>query len=399
MGSAMQWNAETAYVLTLYKYLLGILGLWVLDEEHVFSRIRWFISTIIEMTATASLSLEVIRHCNGYEDALDAFISASTSVISMSKLLLHRVNWRDKLILVQAIIHDWTLVQHPHSRDIMLKYARTGRLGSLIFFYLGCASCLFLFSSLIFANLDLPWISLEKQTYNKTSERRLLLPAYCVFETYTFFAYGLVEVLQTLQILVNCISQCGNDGFFFDLTMHVCGQFEILRLDFAEISSEQSLSHKKLGILLKRHHRLIDLANHLEKAYSLVIFSQLLMSVTLLCVEGFQLILALTMHNTLFAAMKHLLFIVVLLVQLFIYCFAGQTLEFQSQSLAYAIYETPWYNFNVSVMKDLPLMIFRATNPHRLTAGKFLAINFVSFKEILKASASYLSVLRVMIET
>lgn len=237
------------------------------------------------MTATISLSLEVIRHCQGYEDAFDAFLLAFSSVISMLKLLLHRVNWRDKLILVQAIVHDWTYVENPHSRDIMLKYAHTSRLGSSIFFYLGCASCVFLFSPFILANLDLPWISLE-QTYNKTSKKRLLLPAYCVFETYTSLAYGFVEVLQTLQILVNCISQCGNDGFFFILTMHVCGQFEVLRMDFVKISNKQSLSRCKLGILLKKHHRLIDLAHHLQKAYSLVILSQLLMSVMLLCVEG-----------------------------------------------------------------------------------------------------------------
>ncbi|XP_072760015.1 odorant receptor 10a-like [Anoplolepis gracilipes] len=399
MRSPMQWNAETAYVLTFYKNLLSILGLWVLDEENVFSRIRWFISTMIEMSTTVSLSLEVIRHCNGYEDTLYAFMSVSFSVSSISKLLMHRVNWKDKLILVQAIIHDWTLVEHPPSRDIMLKYARTGRFGFLIFSYLGCAYCVFPYLSFIFANFDLPWISLENQTYNKTSEKRLLFPTYCVFETNTSFTYGLVQVLQTVQLFVNCVSIVGNDAFFFDLTMHVCGQFEVLRLEFAEISSKQSLSRKKLGILLKRHHRLIDLAYHLEKAYSLVILPQLLMSVMLICVEGFQLILAFTMHNTLFATSEHILLIVVLLIQLFTYCFAGQTLEFQSESLAYAIYEIPWYNFDVSVMKDLPLMIFRATNPHRLTAGKFLAINFVSFKEILKASASYLSVLRVMIET
>lgn len=237
------------------------------------------------MTATISLSLEVIRHCHGYEDAFDAFLSASSSVISMLKLLLHRVNWRDKLILVEAIVHDWTYVKNPRSRDIMLRYARKGRLGSSIFCYLGCASCVFLFSLFILANLDLPRVPLEQQNYNKTSERRLLLSAYCVFETYTFLAYGFVEVLQTLQILVNCISQCGNDGFFFDLTMHVCGQFEVLRTDFVEISSK-SLSRNKLGFLLKRHHRLIDLADHLQKAYSLVILSQLLMSVMLLCIEG-----------------------------------------------------------------------------------------------------------------
>lgn len=50
MGSAVEWNAEISYVLTLYKYLLGILGLWVLDEENIFSRIRWFMSTMIEVS-------------------------------------------------------------------------------------------------------------------------------------------------------------------------------------------------------------------------------------------------------------------------------------------------------------------------------------------------------------
>ncbi|XP_067210045.1 odorant receptor 22c-like [Linepithema humile] len=396
MGLSTKWNADTAHILTLYKYLLGTLGLWVLDEKNVFSRIRWFISTMVEMSATISLSLEVIRHCRGHEDALDAFLSASSSVISISKLLLHRINWKHKLILVESIIYDWTFVTNSHSRDIMLKYSRIGRFGSVIFLYLGCASVVFLFSSFIFANLDLSWIS-EVENYNKTSEKRLLLAAYCVFGNYTSFTYGLIEVLQALQILVNCISQCGNDGFFFDLTMHVCGQFEVLRMDFAEMSDEY-FSRDKFVILIKRHHRLIYLAHHLHKAFNLVIFSQLLMSVMLLCIEGFQLILTLSIHDT-FAPMKHVLFIVVLLVQLFLYCFAGQTLELQSQGLAYAVYDSSWYNFDLSVMKDLPLVILRTATPHQLTAGKFLAMNFASFKEILKASASYLSVLRVMLET
>ncbi|KAL6262775.1 hypothetical protein P5V15_005565 [Pogonomyrmex californicus] len=356
MTSTVKWNANIAYVLMLYKHLLGLIGLWVLDEKKIFSRIRWFLSTLVELSATISLSLEVIRHCRGHEDALDAFLSASTSVISMSKLLLHRVNWKHKLILVESIIYDWTSVNNSYSRNIMLKYVRRSRLGTLVFFYFGCASCVFLFSPFIYANFDLLWTS-EEQIFNKTSERRLLLAAYCVFGSYTSLTYGFVEILQTLQILVN-----------------------FLRMNFSEIDDKVFFSRNKFDVLLKKHRRLIYLAHHLQKAFS------------------FQLILTLSMHNT-YAAMKHVRFIAVLLIQLFLYCFAGQTLEFQSQGLAFAIYDSPWYTFDISIMKNLPLMILRTTHPHQLTAGKFLAINFVSFKEILKASASYLSVLRVMLET
>ncbi|KAL0129875.1 hypothetical protein PUN28_001857 [Cardiocondyla obscurior] len=392
-----EWNAETSYVLTVYKYLLGALGLWVLNEKNLFSRIRWLTSTVIELTTIISLSLEVIHHCRGPEDTLEAFRSASASVTSISKLLLHRINWRYKLILVETIINDWTYVKSSYSRDIMLRYARVGRLGSSVFFYLGGASCVFLFSPVMYAKVHSLWASKEP-SYNETSERRLFLAAYCVFGNYTSFGYDFIQILQIFQILVNAFSHCGNDGFFFDVTMHVCGQFKVLRVDFSQIKDKELLSKERLGIFLKRHHRLIYLAHNLQTAFSLVILSQLLMSVMLLCVEGFQLILTLSMHNN-YAATQHLLFIFVLLVQLFLYCFAGQTLEFQSQELVFDIYNLPWYNFDVSVMKSLPLMILRATHPHRLTAGKFLPINFVCFKEILKASASYLSVLRVMLKT
>ncbi|TGZ52811.1 putative odorant receptor 22c, partial [Temnothorax longispinosus] len=113
--------------------------------------------------------------------------------------------------------------------------------------------------------------------------------------------------------------------------------------------------------------------------------------------SGFLLLLSLEINDT-YAAAKHSIFIVALLVQLFLYCFAGQTLEFQSEELAYAIYKSPWYTFDLSMMKNLPLIILRAVNPQQLTAGKFVAINLMTFKEILKASVSYLSVLRVIIK-
>lgn len=240
------------------------------------------------MSTTITLVMEVIRHCHGHEDALDAFLIASSSVISISKLLLHRVNWRQKLLLVEAIIHDWTYVKESCSRDIMLKYARKGKLVSSTLFYLGCISCVFIASTIVPVNIGLPWI-IEKQVYNKMHERKLILAAYCIFGNYTsryIVAYGLIEVLQMLQVLVNCVSQCSNDGFFFGLTMHVCGQFEILKINFAEINADKIYYRAKLDLLLKRHCHLIYLADTLEKAFTFVILTQLFMSVILLCIEG-----------------------------------------------------------------------------------------------------------------
>ncbi|XP_012062145.1 PREDICTED: odorant receptor 10a-like, partial [Atta cephalotes] len=383
MKSNTDWNTDTKNILKFHKNFLGIIGLWVLNEKNMFSRIRWFVSTIVETSTWIIMSLEMIQSCNGNEDAMDAFLSSSSSITSLIKLFLHRVYWKQKFVLVESVIQDWTYVKNSHFRDIMLRYARIGRLGSSIYFYIACAAVVFAFSVML-SNINLPWVS-EKQIFNETYERKLMLAAYCTFGNYytSPFAFCAIEALQFVQILVNCISQCGNDGFFFDLTMHMCGQFAILRMNFNALGCDKFSYHNKLDVLLKRHYRLVHLSYYMERAFTLVILAQVLMSVFVLCVEGFLLLLSLEINDA-FTAMKHGVYIIALLIQLFLYCFAGQTLEFQSKELAYAIYESPWYSFDVNMMKNIPLIILRATNPQQLTAGKFVPINFITFKEILK---------------
>lgn len=109
----------------------------------------------IDYTSTRlTLSLEVIQHCNGYEDAMDAFITDSSSVNSMEKLLFYRVNWRCKLILMESIIDDWVVLRYTQSRDIMLKYSHKSRLGFSIS-YLVCASVVSFASNFVLEYINL----------------------------------------------------------------------------------------------------------------------------------------------------------------------------------------------------------------------------------------------------
>ncbi|KAL6446792.1 hypothetical protein ACFW04_001312 [Cataglyphis niger] len=109
-----------------------------------------------------------------------------------------------------------------------------------------------------------------------------------------------------------------------------------------------------------------------------------------------QLLISLKLNDNI-AAIKHIVLILTMLVQLYLYCYAGDQLESISGRLAYSAYDSPWYDFDVKLMKNLPMVMFRGMIPHQITAGKFLPMNLFSFKEILKATGSYLSVLRVMI--
>lgn len=113
--------------------------------------------------------------------------------------------------------------------------------------------------------------------------------------------------------------------------------------------------------------------------------------------SGTQLIISLKLNDNI-AAIKHVVLIMTMLVQLYLYCYAGDQLESVTAKLSYNVYTTTWYEFDVKLMRNLPMVMMRGKMPHQITAGKFLPMNIYSFKEVLKATCSYISVLRVMID-
>ncbi|XP_011645681.1 odorant receptor 22c-like [Pogonomyrmex barbatus] len=329
---------------------------------------------------------------------MEAFLMDLSSVVSLSKLLVIRFTWRHTYVLVTSLIDDWSISRDSRQREIMMRYTHVGRIVSLTILYLGYASGVsFLFMAVPFDRL-IPWLNMTKtMNDNDTMVSTYFLATYCVFGSLPMTVHICVLLLQVAQIFVNATSHCGNDGFFFGLAMHLCGQFEVLQMDFARIEVEERACKRKIRMLINRHSHLISLADSFEYAFNMAIFAQLLMSVLLLCVEGMQLIISLKLNDNI-AAIKHVVLILTMLVQLYLYCYAGDQLEYITGKIGYSVYNSPWYNFDVKIMKDMPMIMFRGRIPHQITAGKFLRMNLFSFKEILKATGSYLSVLRVMID-
>lgn len=209
-----------------------------------------------------------------------------SSVVSLSKLVVVRLTWRYTYILVTSLIDDWSVSRDKRQQKIMMRYTNLGRIVSLTMLYLGYASGVsFLFMAVPFDSL-IPWLNVSKASDNGTLVPTYFLATYCVFGSLSTIAHVCVLLLQMAQIFVNATSHCGNDGFFFGLAMHLCGQFEMLEMDFADVGVEARACKTKLRKLIGKHCRLIILADSLEHAFNMAILAQLLMSVLLLCVEG-----------------------------------------------------------------------------------------------------------------
>lgn len=85
--------------------------------------------------------------------------------------------------------------------------------------------------------------------------------------------------------------------------------------------------------------------------------------------------------------------------QLTVYSFVGDYLKCQMEEVGYSIYESGWYVLPTRLTRNLMFIIMRAQSPVKLQAGNFIVVNLTTYMSILKTSISYLSVLRVMVET
>lgn len=110
--------------------------------------------------------------------------------------------------------------------------------------------------------------------------------------------------------------------------------------------------------------------------------------------SGFQFILVLKVND----AGKSLMVQFTFLSQLTLYSFIGDYLKSQMEKVGLSIYQNAWYNFPTKLTKKLIFVIMRTQYPVALYAANFV-VNLSTYMSILKASISYLSVLRVMIET
>ena len=90
--------------------------------------------------------------------------------------------------------------------------------------------------------------------------------------------------------LVSCLfifqHKLGSDSLFFGIIFHLCGQVEVLRLEFSRLSNENEKAKEHFNVLSKRHVYLLNLAKMLDDTISSILAVQLFTSCILICTTG-----------------------------------------------------------------------------------------------------------------
>ncbi|XP_058801226.1 odorant receptor Or2-like [Phymastichus coffea] len=398
------WTKDSKLALRFNKFICWPLGIWPLDYDSAFSHFRLVFSFLTQLWLICVQVTPAYLNCGTASDVVDYVMMSVCAVMAISKIVTFRVHMNKLRTVFISAMNDWSSVEHDSDRTIMRSFAKTGRLVFKLqigFSYV--SNTLIIIGTLPFF---LPPISTNETLVNSsiTTEmavtRELPVKSGCLFGHYRDEIYGLFYVYESIMIFITANGNVGCDIVLFSLLMHLCGQIELIKqnlreTDVAAVCSTES--QEKILKFIQKHVRILDLAKSLEIATSGMLVIQLFCNAGMNLMLGLRILMAL--KNRLIADVIRLIFaLFVLMLQLYLVSYASDYLSRQSESVVDALYESRWYELPPKLRKNLFFVAMRANKPVNLVAGQFYAINIENFKNILKASFSYFSVLRIIFD-
>ncbi|XP_076480861.1 odorant receptor 4-like [Bombus vancouverensis nearcticus] len=387
-------NKDFAYAMTPMKILSWPVGTWPLQDYNIFSAMRAIITSCLLLLMLTIVQSEMYLDSNDAEKNLDAFVILSCGILAVSKVIRFRIRPAALILNFTSAVEDYNELRDDEKRVIVRKHAYMARVASasmISFAY---------FSSILFITVPMLAEKEEKNVVNVTEEStsEYPIPSENVMALVKIpeNLYFLVFIMEYLMLLFTITGNLGSDSLFFGITFHLCGQVEILKLDFKRLKIESERTREHFNVLTRRHIYLIKLANMLIDTISSILAMQLFTSCILICTNGLQFIIALSIGNIVMV-IKIFMVLTSLMVQLFAYSYVSEYLRRQMEGIGDSIYFCNWYDIPKGVTKDIIYVIMRTQNPVFLKAGKFFIVNMETYMSIIKTSMSYLSVLRVMV--
>ncbi|XP_015179051.1 PREDICTED: odorant receptor 4-like [Polistes dominula] len=241
-------------------------------------------------------------------------------------------------------------------------------------------------------------IQQNNETFNEEDFRQIPLRTICLFGNMSISTYWTVFIFQSVQLFNSVIVNIGNDVFFFGIAMHICGQLDSLNILSDELETNNEKNRlRKIKKFVRRHIHLLEMGQLIQNTYTNILLVNLITGGSHICLAGIQfLFLSNTIDVVLLTKVGSVL--IIILLQIFLYSYAGDYMSSLFQDVCKVIYNCTWYEFSPSHVRDLMFIIMRTHVPFNISAGNFYIMNIESFKNIVKTCFSFFSVLRIVFE-
>ncbi|XP_016771071.1 odorant receptor 10a isoform X3 [Apis mellifera] len=214
------------------------------------------------------------------------------------------------------------------------------------------------------------------------------------------------EITFTLQVL--SLYQIGVSYFCFDnflciMNLHLAGQFKVLQYRISTIADrviEKEEKKEKLIIdslyfsnkcyttfkkYIRQHQALIAYCRKLEVVFNWIVLEQVLMFSLLICLDGYQILMANGDIKTRLTFSFHIL---ACLCQLLMFSYSCDCIIRESVSVATAAYGGPWTLLPMTISgrmmrKDLIIVIMRASIPCCLSGKGYFIVSLETYTSVI----------------
>ncbi|KAK0161299.1 hypothetical protein PV327_009784 [Microctonus hyperodae] len=231
-------------------------------------------------------------------------------------------------------------------------------------------------------------------------ERRLPMDAWYPYDANKSPAFEITCAHQAIAVFIGCIHNISMDTLITGLLNAACCQLEVIKCNIKnlDLSTEESMEINRQRIMKEVirciHHTniVMEFVMEMKSIFGLVIMSQLTVNSLIICLSAFHLT-----QMTIFIpteAFGMMMYIFCMTYQIFIFCYHGNELSLQSQSVASAVFGSNWWKFNQQIKQSFGIMITRFHKPIVFTAGPLIKLSLNTFVNVLRVSYSFFTLLR-----
>ncbi|XP_019884540.2 odorant receptor 13a [Camponotus floridanus] len=390
----MNANKDLNYAFTTSRQCMRLLGIWPDPNVplNVFHRSKvgfMLAMCIMSLYVFTPQVINVIRAWGNVSRMVEFFVAANFSLMALCKLIITRYHGEKLRMIIASIMTDWMTSKSQLEQKTMLKLARSGR--SLSFGY---------FVIVIGTLIAAYYAHIGSIFRNIHQSRRYLIYRFDYIQKSP--NYEITYFIQLCGGTYAIFSNYSVDSFISILLLHMCAQLINLRTTLNNLIDELNNKpisswtfRKGLAAIIIRHEYLIRSTKTIDDCYSPVLFVHMLSATFQLCLVTFQIFTMITdnLDVSFIKIMFFAFYILLVLIQLYIYCYAAERLLTESTNMAYGVYGCKWYNISAKNAKDLMFIVYRSAISLKLTAGKFGNFSLELFGIAVKTSMGYLSAL------
>ncbi|RZB39582.1 7tm 6 domain containing protein [Asbolus verrucosus] len=207
--------------------------------------------------------------------------------------------------------------------------------------------------------------------------------------------YEFTYIYQVMAIHFIAAVNVNIDGLIAALNMFIAAQFDILCDDLRNLHQNEEEDsaevNKKLTTCVNHHREILKFADHTNEFYNWLLFVQFFVGGISIGLAMFELTVVVPFSSEFYS---HVSYANAIIVEVFMYCWFGNDIQFKSSKLPYAVFESNWTGLSESVKKNLIIFVLRLQRSLQISAFGLFYLNLETFVRILRTSWSYFALLR-----